>query len=207
MPLPYPEVLSLLVQQHRSAHGYKATRSHLGGAFPTGDYANWTKCQALFPHVEAMERHRVTDTDHVQVWAKVLYNGSWYAEARGQYGIAERMSRANLKAREENLGLDRAATLNSIDMLVGVLRYQGKYEQAEEMNRRALAGYILQHPRQITHTRQRVRMIHPQHLLILYATLKLRFLSFFLFPSPSAWALPAVRVFRSRGFCWLKLQL
>jgi hypothetical protein len=45
----------------------------LGAAFPTGDYVNWTKCQALFPHVEAMERYRVTDTGHLQVWAKTLY--------------------------------------------------------------------------------------------------------------------------------------
>ena len=31
--------------------------------------------------------------------------------------------------------------LNSIGMLSLVLRYQGKYTEAEEMNRRALAGY------------------------------------------------------------------
>jgi hypothetical protein len=37
----------------------------LGGAFPSGDYTNWTTYQALFPHVEAMERYRVTDADHV----------------------------------------------------------------------------------------------------------------------------------------------
>ena len=112
----------------------------LGSAFPTGDYANWTTCQALFPHVDVMERYLVTDADHVQVWARTLYNGAWYTWARGQYGMADQMARASLRARQEILGADDAVTLDSIGMVALVLRYQGKYEQAEEMNRRALAG-------------------------------------------------------------------
>ena len=112
----------------------------LGAAFPVGDYANWATCQALFPHVEAMEMHRVRSTDHLQVWARVLYNGAWYAMERGQYGLAERMARASLEVCQEVLGLDDIATLNSTTMLALVLRYRGQYKQAEEMNRWALAG-------------------------------------------------------------------
>ena len=112
----------------------------LGVAFPTGDYANWTTCQPLFPHIEAMESNEVTDIDHVQVWARVLYNGAWYAMARGKYGIADRMARASLEPRGEIHGFANAVTLDSTDMLAEVLRFQGKYEQAEEMNQRALAG-------------------------------------------------------------------
>ena len=46
-------------------------------------------------------RYQVTDVDHVQVWARTLYNGAWYAWARGQYGMADKMARASLVARQE----------------------------------------------------------------------------------------------------------
>jgi Tfp pilus assembly protein PilF len=36
------------------------------------------------------------------------------------------------------LGKEHPDTLTSIDNLAGVLRYQGKYKQADEMHRRAL---------------------------------------------------------------------
>ena len=113
----------------------------LGAAFPTGEHANWATCQALFPHVEAMEMHRVRGTDYLQVWARVLYNGAWYAMNRGQFGLAEKMARASLEVDQKILGLDDTATLNSISMLALVLRHRGQYKQAEAMHRRALTGY------------------------------------------------------------------
>jgi tetratricopeptide (TPR) repeat protein len=112
----------------------------LGAAFPVGDYANWATCQTLFPHVEAMEIQRVMSTDRLQVWARVLYNGAWYAAERGQYGLAEKMARASLEVRQEVLGLDDTAILDSTSMLASVLQDRGQYKEAEEMNRRALAG-------------------------------------------------------------------
>lgn len=111
-----------------------------GAAFPTGDYTNWTTCQALFPHMEAMERYRVTDADHVLVWARTLYNGAWYAMTRRQYGLADRMARASLEAREETLDVNDVLILDSMELLVSALRFQGKYKQAEAINRRALIG-------------------------------------------------------------------
>jgi tetratricopeptide (TPR) repeat protein len=112
----------------------------LGAAFPVGNYTNWVTCQALFPHVEALEVHRVRSTDHLQVWARVLYNGAWYAMERGQYGLAEKMARASLKVRQDDLGLNNTTTLDSISILASVLQHRGQYKQAEEMNQRALAG-------------------------------------------------------------------
>jgi Tetratricopeptide repeat len=73
------------------------------------------------------------------VWATVLYNGTWYAMESGQYGVAEKMARTSLEAREEIFNLNDAATFESMSILALVLRDQG-YEQAEEMGRRALAG-------------------------------------------------------------------
>lgn len=53
--------------------------------------------------------------------------------------MADKMARASLETHRESHGVDNAATLASIDMPAEVLRFQGKYEQAEAMNRRALA--------------------------------------------------------------------
>jgi hypothetical protein len=39
------------------------------------------------------------------------------------------------------LGVEHPSTLTSVGNLALVLRRQGKYEAAEEMNQRALAGY------------------------------------------------------------------
>ena len=39
------------------------------------------------------------------------------------------------------LGVDHPATLTSVNNLALVLQYQGKHEQAEEMNRRALVEW------------------------------------------------------------------
>ncbi|KEF51035.1 uncharacterized protein A1O9_12919 [Exophiala aquamarina CBS 119918] len=50
------------------------------------------------------------------------------------------MNRRVLAGREKVLGSDYLDTLTSVDNLVSVLRYQGKYTKAEEMNRRVLAG-------------------------------------------------------------------
>ncbi|KIX06114.1 uncharacterized protein Z518_04088 [Rhinocladiella mackenziei CBS 650.93] len=112
----------------------------LSEAFPTGDYANWRTCQALFPHVQAMATYRVDRPDSVKVWATVLYRGAWYASESGRYRVAERMAQASLEVREEVLGLDHIQTLDSVNNLAVALRDQGKYEEAESMNRRALVG-------------------------------------------------------------------
>jgi Tetratricopeptide repeat len=49
--------------------------------------------------------------------------------------------RASFEVREAVLGFDDAQTLASMDNLALVLQDQGKYDEAEPMNRQALAGY------------------------------------------------------------------
>jgi Tetratricopeptide repeat len=48
------------------------------------------------------------------------------------------MNRQILPKMEKGLGEDHPDTLTSVSNLALVLQYQGKYEQAEEMNQRAL---------------------------------------------------------------------
>lgn len=84
--------------------------------------------------------YQVTSIDHLQVWAQVLCNGARYAVELGQHGMAYKMARASLGVRQDILGPDGAVTLDSLDILAEVLKLQGKYKQAEEINQRALTG-------------------------------------------------------------------
>ncbi|KAK5099533.1 hypothetical protein LTR70_002434 [Exophiala xenobiotica] len=114
--------------------------SILDTAFPTGDYVNWTTCQGLFPHVEAVVSYTIAGDNYLRRRAATLYRGAWYAWANGRYEAAGQMARASLEGRERLVGRDDIQTLESVHMLAVVLQDQGKYEQAEQLNRRALAG-------------------------------------------------------------------
>jgi Tetratricopeptide repeat len=102
------------------------------------------------------------------VWARVLYNGAWYAMESGQYGVAEKMARVWLAVREEALNQYDAATLDSPSILGDVLRYRGKYEEAEEMHPRAVAGYEkvlgVDHPDTLT-SAMRILVFDSDHVL------------------------------------------
>src|SRR5436305_1245754 len=75
-----------------------------------------------------------------QNFSNLCHNMSWYDWSQGQYGMASDLAEAALKVRREFLGHTDSATLDSLVMLALVLSDQGKYEAAEEMNRRALEG-------------------------------------------------------------------
>ncbi|PVH92527.1 hypothetical protein DM02DRAFT_475174, partial [Periconia macrospinosa] len=108
--------------------------------FPSGSFANWTRCQVLLPHVAPMFEKEPTEDELLQDWAQVLHNAGWYLWMKGQYIWAESVARKAVKTRERIVGQDTASTLNSVSILALVLQGQGNYEAAEAMNRRALEG-------------------------------------------------------------------
>ncbi|KAF2802651.1 HET-domain-containing protein [Mytilinidion resinicola] len=108
-------------------------------SYPVGRHENWVVCQALFPHAQSVAACRPAGGRTVQAWASVLFKAAWYAGDMGKYKEAEEMDRA-LEGREKALGKEHPNTLTSVSNLALVLQYQGKYEQAEDMNRRALEG-------------------------------------------------------------------
>ncbi|KAH0556857.1 hypothetical protein GP486_005356, partial [Trichoglossum hirsutum] len=109
-------------------------------AFPVGRYENWSTCQTLFPHTEVVLAYRPTNESYLVQWASILSKAAWYAIEKGSYGMAENMDRESLETREKTLGKGHPDTLTSVSILASVLRRQGKYEEAEAMNRRALDG-------------------------------------------------------------------
>ncbi len=113
---------------------------NMSKVFPVGKYENWTTCQALFPHAQALLAYRPTNRKYVPCWAAVLHNAAWYTWTKGDYLMAERLNRQMLESREKVLGLEHPDILNGINNLALVLHDQGKYEESEEMNRRAVKG-------------------------------------------------------------------
>src|SRR5947199_9944198 len=97
--------------------------------------------QLLLPHARKVQGYRYTSKDDQLNFSNLCHNNmSWYDWSQGQYGMASGLAEAALKVRTEFLGHTDSATLASLGMLASVLQAQGKYEAAEEMNRRALEG-------------------------------------------------------------------
>lgn len=58
-------------------------------AFPRGDYENWTVCQALFPHAEAVLASRPAKKKYLIYWSDILDRAGRYAVKQGNYMTAE----------------------------------------------------------------------------------------------------------------------
>ena len=112
----------------------------MGAAYPTGDYRNWVRCKALFPHVQMVLLYEAPSVMCREARDRALYNGAWYGSESGQYLMAEKMARSCLQSRELRIISDGSLAFNAMGMLGRVLQRQGKYDEAEEMNRRALEG-------------------------------------------------------------------
>ena len=119
--------------------GWKGTYVTLmDDSYPVGLHKNWTVCQALFPHAQAVVACRPTDIKPLEAWASVLFKAAWYTSEIGNYQVAQEMGLSALEAREATLGAEHLDTLNSVNSIGLVLSWQGKYKEAEIMHRRAL---------------------------------------------------------------------
>ena len=129
-----------LEQRHELERWKEKYIAIMEDAFPPGTYANWNRCQILFPHAELALEYQPINESFLQPWAAVLSNAAWYAAEQGNYNDAEQMDRRALDSKEKVLGKEHPDTLTSVGNLASVLQYQGKYEEAEQMNRRVLDG-------------------------------------------------------------------
>src|SRR5204862_2646302 len=81
--------------------------------FPPGNYENWEKCLALFPHAKAAVMQQPKREDSLREWATLLYNAAWYALTRGILADAEMMSVKSMKVRKKLLGPECMETVDS----------------------------------------------------------------------------------------------
>ena len=101
--------------------------------FPTGEYANWTKCRALFPHAKSALAQQPEEEESLKEWALLLYNAAWYAWQRGSASDAEKMSVKSMKVRKKLLGGEQKETLSSMTMVGLAYNLKGRWKEAEEL--------------------------------------------------------------------------
>jgi tetratricopeptide (TPR) repeat protein len=121
--------------------------------FPVGEHENKAVCESLLPHAQAVLRLDTKSDATVASRARLLFNVGWFEWRQGRYNSAHQ----NVLAAHEiwqRISGSETDTIRSLDLLALVLRFRGKYEAAEEMNRRALSGYEkvlgVEHPNTLT---------------------------------------------------------
>jgi len=101
--------------------------------FPDGRYETWSTCQKLFPHVERTLAYRPAKQEYLTRWASILFDAAWYADAKGNYNVVEKMIKEAMNAYELSLGQEHQNTLASIAFLAITYRRQGRWKEAEEL--------------------------------------------------------------------------
>lgn len=112
----------------------------LSTAFPNGIYSNMEPCTALLPHAREVLGFGLISKKNLLARGPLLYNMVSYNLVQGRYVIAQRESQEYLAIGEQFVVDSDRSTLNGTALVTSVLWHQGKYDEAEAMSRRALAG-------------------------------------------------------------------
>ncbi|KAF4332557.1 kinesin light chain [Fusarium beomiforme] len=99
----------------------------MASSFPTGDYENWTRCRALFAHVEAAAEYRPSENNLEKIWSGLLYNGGWPMEGSREARVQV------MERRKAKIGADHPDTLTSMNNLAVTYGNQGRWKEAEKL--------------------------------------------------------------------------
>jgi tetratricopeptide (TPR) repeat protein len=139
-PLVQLAMRSWLEQNGQLSRWKREAIKLLSERFPdASDYNNMQACKQLFPHAEVTAAFEFGDDESLLRVATVLGRVTRYMLTAGYVTTQDRAEWA-LRIRTGVLGAEHPDTLASVCDLAQVLQNQGKYEAAEEMNRRALEG-------------------------------------------------------------------
>jgi tetratricopeptide (TPR) repeat protein len=143
------------LEKHKEAERWRERAIELlSKAFPTGEYTNWERCETLLPHAREVLRCEALSDHHSLARGSLLYNMASYSLMRGSYTVARAQVQESSDIRERLLDKSDVSIFASLELLGVVLQYLGKYDEAETMNRRALAGYEIalgpEHPSTLT---------------------------------------------------------
>ncbi|KAH7418713.1 hypothetical protein BKA64DRAFT_717375 [Cadophora sp. MPI-SDFR-AT-0126] len=106
---------------------------NLDAELPTGEYENWERCRALFPHAQSAAVQKPSGQDSLLKWTSVLYKAAWYAWKMGNGIGAEKMSIQAMKVRKKTLGDEHSDTLDGMAMVGLAYKYNGRWDDAEEL--------------------------------------------------------------------------
>ena len=106
---------------------------NLDTELPIGEYENWERCQALFPHVQSAAAQKPKGQDSLLDWASVLYKAAWYMWKMGNGIDAETMLVQAMKVRKKILGDEHEDTLSGMAMVGLVYTLNGRWDAAENL--------------------------------------------------------------------------
>ncbi len=139
-PLVQASVHYWLEQRSEKADYAGQALQLLAEEFPNGEHKHKETCESMLAHAQAVLCHKYTSENDMRHRAALLYNVGWFDWRQGRYVSAYEAVSESYNIYQERAGDVVNTTLDSLSLLASVLQYQGKYEAAEEMNRRALEG-------------------------------------------------------------------
>ncbi|KAI2669310.1 hypothetical protein LCP963914a_9955 [Penicillium roqueforti] len=101
--------------------------------FPTGEYKNWERCRALFPHVKCAISQRPASPNCLRQWATLLYRAAWYASQSGNMADTRDMAARSREERMILLGEEHEEVLDSTEMLATAYWLGGRWQEAEQL--------------------------------------------------------------------------
>ena len=138
----------------------------LAEEFPNGEHEHRESCESMLAHAQAVLCHKYTSENDMRHRAALLYNVGWFNWRQGRYVSAYQAASESYNIYQEGAGDIATTTLDSLSLLGSVLQDQGKYEAAEEMNRRALEGREkvlgVEHPDTLTSVYNLAYLFHHQ---------------------------------------------
>ncbi|KAH6696593.1 hypothetical protein BKA61DRAFT_497997, partial [Leptodontidium sp. MPI-SDFR-AT-0119] len=131
-------LVQLAMRKWLEAHGQierwkRQFIKNLDAGLPTGEYENWERCQALFPHAHSAAVQKPKEQDSLLDWASVLYNAAWYAWKVGKGVEAENMAVNVMKVRKKILGDEHSDTLDGMAMVGLACNLNGLWDDAEKL--------------------------------------------------------------------------
>ncbi|KAJ5707370.1 hypothetical protein N7488_007171 [Penicillium malachiteum] len=127
---------------------------NLRSNFPKGNFENWTRCQALFAHVQCAVVQKPYAVNSLQEWASLLHEAASFIWTRGNFDESKRMAEKAMKVRIKLFGPENEETLNSLAMLGLAYSLGGQWKEAEELHVRVIETCKrvlgLEHPSTLT---------------------------------------------------------
>lgn len=111
----------------------------LYAAFPEVEYANWSLCGRLVPHVASIARWLGDCDGQPESVGGLLSRAALYLSERGRYAEAQALHERALTVRESAFAPDHPDVAISLNNLAVVHWYRGRYAEAQALNERALA--------------------------------------------------------------------
>ncbi|KAJ2971769.1 hypothetical protein NQ176_g7535 [Zarea fungicola] len=100
---------------------------------PVGEYENWTKCEALFPHAHSVSAQRPVGKEPMKEWATILYRAAWYAIRKGKGIEAEKLSVRAMKARAKLYDMEHDDVIWSKALVASAYSMNGRWSEAERL--------------------------------------------------------------------------